>query len=124
MLYPPPSSAAYIWSDGESLWLGLPGTGPSGQGNTVPFPRSPAGLEAALRCLEARNRAPESKLGTEAAPTRWQIEQTLKRREAFREERERKALERADRELARNRARSPRTVDEANLMEMLKGLGL
>jgi len=90
MTYPLPSYAASIWTEGDTIWLGLPSL--SGErGHSVPVPNSPEGIAQVLRILAAREKEPRGKIGTDASPTRGQIEAAMARREQFRREREAKA---------------------------------
>jgi len=90
MTYPLPATAAYIWTEGETIWLGLPAT-TAERGHSVPVPATAEGLAQVLRILRAREKASRCAIATEAAPTRAQVEAALARREAFRAERQARA---------------------------------
>lgn len=75
--YPVPNYAAYIWLNGSSLCLGLPGPGPGA--SLATFPNTTQGLALALNVLRARERQPnELRLGHQSAPTQWEIDKWLK----------------------------------------------
>lgn len=75
--YPIPKYAAYLWTSGDDLFLGLPGPGP-GQ-SLLRLPPTEAGLRQALSILRHREYLPEeTKIATRQAPTQYIIDQWLK----------------------------------------------
>ncbi len=124
MKYPLPSYAASIYIAGDTLWLGLPSWNGEDRGHSVPIPATQAGLAELLRILQAREREQKSiekkqggGIGTDASPTRGQIEAALARREAFRKAREAQA------EPKPKPARKPQPVDPIT-ENILKELGI
>lgn len=73
-----PIHAAYIWAEGEALWLAINGTSiklpPAGQFTTRPLPQGRTKLEVALNSiLRARESTPSALIATMSHPIRAQV---------------------------------------------------
>ena len=71
-----PSLAAFVWTNGNRLWLELPPPVEGARSHTVELPNSIDGLCRALNILHAREAlASASTLATRGAPTQEQLTQ-------------------------------------------------
>ena len=75
--YPAPSYAAYIWTVGDELHLGLPPQGHN-KGHTVILPMTEKGLVTAIDILRDRERARALTVSTPGAPTQYEVWAAMK----------------------------------------------
>jgi len=117
-----PEGHCQIWAIGDTIWLNLPSSAGS---HAVPLPNTLEGLVQLQRILVARERSTEArKIGNDGAPTRWQIEAVLQRRERFRAEREARAERQTSRPKRESKPSKVSAQEIESATDVLKELGL
>lgn len=110
--YPLPQHAAYIWTVGDEILIGLPPTTPEGRGHTVRLPASAAGMARVLQLLRERERAERFTVGEKSCPTQVDLEHMAN------------ALMRSAKLEAHRNAMAEKAAERAEATELLKLVGL